>query len=174
MSDYQEPHILMLHGYLHCISTICGRQYSFGASSFIESRDIDVFVSEFVNEWCLGDEYIPPCEYIYAGKKVIGYEELCSEVASYVFNGALKPLAVKKENLGTVGGSILWHLFEYYGLASTSLNQSGVFHPLVHGPVHRLDIRRKEHERALYFLVRIEDMYVLTHFLKWRNDENKT
>lgn len=174
MTDNHNPYIMMLHGYLRCISTIAGSQYSFGASSFKDPREIDAFVSEFVGEWSLGDEYIEPCEYIYAGKEVIGYEELRKEVVSFIFNGTLAQLTAEAEGLGTVGGSILWNLFEYYGLASTSLNESGVFHPLVKGPVYRLDIRRKEHERAFYFLVCIEDMYVLTHFWKWRVEAEKT
>jgi len=158
MSEFHNRYIMMLHGYLCCIATICGPQYSFGASSFKDSREIDAFVSEFVGEWSLGDECVAASEYIYAGKEVIGYRGLREEIVGFVFNGALEQLTAETEGEKSIGGSILWNLFEYYGLASTGLNESGIFHPLVRGPVYRLDIRHREHERALYFLVRIEDI----------------
>jgi len=37
--------------------------------------------------------------------------------------------------------------------------------------VYTLNIQNKDHERALYFIVKIENVYVLTHFLKKANHE---
>ena len=164
----ENPSINMLHGYLSCLATLCGSRFSFSASSFEDPREIDVFVAELVKEWNAGDEYEAASQYRYGGSEVIDYRAMQREVAKFVFNGELKSFYSESEGGGTVGGEILWRLFEHYGLASTSLNPNGVFHPLVQGPVHRLDIRNAEHAAALYLLVQIEGMYVLTSFWEWR------
>ncbi|WPD23363.1 MAG: hypothetical protein SD837_02120 [Candidatus Electrothrix scaldis] len=169
----EDSSIMMLRGYLSCMATLCGQNFSFAVSSFKDSRKIDIFVSELVREWSKGDEYIEPSEYTYGGKEIIDYHTARTAVAEFVFNGQLKNIHSETEAEGTVGGKLLWRLFEYYGLASTSLNPSGIFHPLVHGPVYRLAIRNDEHMRALYLLVEIEDMYVLTSFCEWCVSEEK-
>jgi hypothetical protein len=170
----EDPSIMMLHGYLSCIETLCGSQFSFSASSFKDPREIDVFVSELVRDWSSGDEYVKPSEYTYGGKEVIDYQTVRKEVVGFVFNGQLESLHSETEGERTVGGKLLWRLFECYGLSSTNLNPSGVFHPLVRGPVYRLDIRNDEYVRALYLLVKIEGMYVLTSFLEWCVSANET
>ena len=161
---------MMLDGYLSCIATLCGPEFSFSASSFEDSKEIDVFVSGLVRDWSLGDEYLDPSEFIYGGKEVIDYRTIQKEVVGFVFNGQLKSIRSETEGGKSVGGMLLWRFFEYYGLASTNLNPDGAFHPLVSGPVYRLNIRNDEHVRSLYLLVEIEKMYVLTSFWERRID----
>jgi hypothetical protein len=166
MTPDQNPMIHLLDGYLNCLATICGSKYFFSATSFQDSRDIDVFVTEIVKNWALGDEYIKASEYEYKGRKVIEFKHLRKQVGSFVFSEAMKPHFAEKEGYGTIGGKILWDIFEYYGLASTHINESGDFHPLVKGPVYQLYINHKTHQRSLYYLARIEGIYVLTAFIE--------
>ena len=55
---------------------------------------------------------------------------------------------------------------EHYGLISTSLNENGIFHPLLKNEINILKIFNVNHERSLYFLVQIENVFVLTAFVK--------
>jgi hypothetical protein len=158
----QNPMIVMLDGYLNCLATMCGSKYFFSATAFQDSNEIDLFMEGIVRQWSLGDEYIAPSEYKYVGKEAIEYGKLRKHVVSMIFNGALKPYFAEKEGYGDIGRKILWDVFEYYGLASTHVNEAGEFHPLVKGPVYHLDIRSEQHKRGLYYLVRIEGFYVLT------------
>jgi len=162
----ENPSINMLHGYLICMATLCGPQFSFSAISFKDDREIDEFISELVLDWSAGDEYRAPSKYTYSGNEVIDYQAVRQEIARFVFNGELSGLHVESEGDASVGGMLLWRLFEYYGLASTCLNEGGVFHPQVKGPVRKLDIHNSEEARALYLLVNIEGMYVLTSFVE--------
>lgn len=166
MTPDQNPLIHMLDGYLNCLATLCGSKYFFSATAVHDSSDIDVFVTEIVNIWASGDEYIDASEYEYIGKEVIEFRHLRKQVSNFVFNGALEPYYSEKECYGDTGGKVLWDIFEYYGLASTHMNESGEFHPLVKGPIYYLHIRHKSHKRGLYYLVQIEGIYVLTAFVE--------
>ena len=51
---------------------------------------------------------------------------------------------------------------EYYGLASSTENRDGVFHPLIMGPIYNLCIQGKDESNYFYFLVKIDKFFVLT------------
>ena len=47
-----------------------------------------------------------------------------------------------------------------------TINENGVFHPLIGSEVYRLDIQNKKYEKAFFYIVKIENIYVLTNFCK--------
>lgn len=70
----------------------------------------------------------------------------------------------KKNTQKYLNNKLLYDLNEFYGLMSTSINFDGVFHPLIKGPVYKLDISCDRYEHSLNFLVKIEHMYVVTYY----------
>ncbi|WP_203142915.1 hypothetical protein [Marinobacter mangrovi] len=166
MQEALNPYIHELNGYLLCLSRLAGRGYSFGAHAYVVDADVDSFVSEVVATWSKGDEYIPASEFRYVGKSIIEYGELQSEITRYVMHGLLGPGKLSEAGRSAVAGVILEDIIEYYGLASTSINPEGVFHPPIKRTVHRLDIKNENYESCLFFVLQIEDIYVLTGLCK--------
>ena len=92
---------------------------------------------------------------------------LFEEMEDFIFNGVLdRSTMVSEEARKYTTKMLIEDINEYYGLLSTSLNVNGVFHPLLRNEIFSLNIRNIKHERALYFLVQIENVYVLTAFIK--------
>lgn len=91
MQKALNHHIHELNGYLSCLSRLCGPAYVFAAHAYQVEADVDSFVREAVAIWREGDEYIPASEIQYAGKSIIGYSQLQSEIAGCVTNGLLGP-----------------------------------------------------------------------------------
>ncbi|MCG8519456.1 MAG: hypothetical protein MI794_15810 [Pseudomonadales bacterium] len=166
MQKALNHHIHELNGYLSCLSRLCGPAYVFAAHAYQVEADVDSFVREAVAIWSEGDEYIPASEIQYVGKSLIEYSQLQSEIAGYVTNGLLGPRELSGTGRRAAARLLVEDITEYYGLASTSMNPEGVFHPLISSTVHRLNIRNEKYEHCLFFVLQIEDMYVLTHFCK--------
>ena len=154
-------------GYLKCIARLCAKGYSFGVVAYEAESDIDVFVSRLVEFWGRGDEYIEPRLYEYLGHEKIESDQLFKEIESFIFNGLLDRANMPSEAAKGYATKMLTEdINEYYGLVSVSLNEEGAFHPLLSNEVYLLNINHSEHEQRLYFIVQIENVYVLTYFLK--------
>ena len=166
MQEVFNHYIHELNGYLLCLSRLAGRGYSFGAHAYQVEADVDSFAREAVAIWSKGNEYIPASDFRYVGKSIIEYVDLQSEITRYVMNGLLGPRKLSEAGRNAAARMLLEDIIEYYGLASTSINPEGVFHPPIRSTVHRLDIRNEKYEHCLYFVLQIEDMYVLTRLCK--------
>lgn len=175
MRERPNLHIYNLYGYLQALARLCGPQYQFGVSSWEASSSIDDLATELTALWNQGDDYLPPSDFIYLGNEEIAYAQLLKELIYYLSNGCLARGVIAGDKVySEVGRQILWDILEFYGLASTSLNEAGVFNPLVAGPVYRLKLQCSEQIESFYFLVRIEDMYVLTYLCKTQAAPNET
>ena len=161
MKPIENENINELRGYLKCLQRLCSNGYVFGASCYEANQDVDSLANELVSIWGRGDDYV------YCGKAIIDSKELFNEIQSFIFNGILSyknmPDSKSKEYSKQI---LLEDINEYYGLASVLLNENGVFHPLLSNDVYVLDIKNKIFEKALYYIVKIESIYVLTHFIK--------
>lgn len=103
------------------------------------------------------------------GGITIPYNDLQMEILKFTNSDVSY---IELEARSHVGRSVIWDINEFYGLASTNMNSEGVFHPLISGPVYRLNIISDRFTSSLFFLVKIEDMHVLAYFL-WLSDESK-
>jgi hypothetical protein len=168
MTERPNTFIYLLYGYLDCLRRLCGPRHGFFTSSYKAESEIDDFVAEYIQGQRQGDEYVPPKDMTYSGKAAIEYRPLMADIASLVFDGLLGDgQTTNTEQLEKARDLILWDIPEYFGLAASQLKE-GSRNPLVDGPVYRLYIRCPEFERALYFIVRIEDTYVFTGLIKYR------
>lgn len=115
--------------------------------------------------WSAGNDYVDATPHAYNGKVEIQNPELCDEILGYIQNGFIRPEAMPSEKVCEhIKQTLMDDLNEYYGLASTSMNENGVFHPLIRGPVYKLDISGGKFNRSLVFLVKIESIFVLTYY----------
>ena len=123
---------------------------------------IESFANEIINKWNNSNDNN---EYIYHDYSEIEYKVIRKEIEGYIFNGC-----INMESLNSLGAfkyaerTILDDINESYGLVSTSINKQGVFHPLITGPVYRLNISNKKIKKNLYYVVQIESIYILTYF----------
>jgi len=162
MNQEINIHIQSLSGYLLCLSRLCGANYSFYASSYLAEAEPAIFLKNLLANW---NEIQSETNYSLNEICKIEYEDLISEISKYIFNGILKADNLAKFGSSEYIGRMLTEdITEYYGLASTGLNKHGVFHPLIGSNVYRAYIESNEFKESLYFIVKIENMFVLTHF----------
>ncbi|WP_444936246.1 hypothetical protein ACJJIW_20785 [Microbulbifer sp. JMSA004] len=136
-------------------------------AAYAAEQEIDFFVSELVAHWSEGDEYLAAKEYRFNGRVEVESDWLFKEIESYIFNGLLnKQLMPDEDARGYASKILIEDINEYYGLLSSSLNKDGVFHPLLRNPIYKLDIEVENVEKSLYFIIKIENVYVLTYFMK--------
>lgn len=167
MKHISNHYIDEFRGYLKCIARLCAKGYSFGVAAYEADNDIDIFVSQLVEFWGQGDEYVEPSLYEYLGREKIESTQLFKEIEGFIFNGLLDRENMPSEAAKSYATKMLTEdINEYYGLVSVSLNKEGVFHPLLSNEVYMLKIQHSQYEQRLYFIVKIENVYVLTHFLK--------
>lgn len=168
MTEITNSYIDQLNGYLRCLSQLCGPRFAFGAVSFVANSDIDAFADELVEIWSEDDDYAAPTSYRYLGKEKIEYSDLLDEITLAIFNGCISSNSMPSSQAYEYARRVITDdINEYYGLVSTGLNKKGVIHPLISGPVYKLDISNKDISKSLYFVVKIEDIYVLTRYEKY-------
>lgn len=174
MKHISNLYIDEFRGYLKCIARLCGKRYCFGVTAYEAENDIDIFVSELVEFWGQGDEYVEPSLYEYLGHEKIESALLFKEIEGFIFKGLLDRVNMPSEAAKSYATKMLTgDINEYYGLVSISLNEEGVFHPLLSNEVYRLKIEHSGCEQRLYFIVKIENVYVLTYFLKRVSHESQ-
>ena len=172
MKHISNHHINEFRGYLKCIARLCAEENSFGVAAYEADNDIDVFVSQLVEFWGRGDEYVESSLYEYLGHEKIESAELFKEIEKFIFNGLLDRENMPSEAAKNYATKIITEdINEYYGLVSVSLNEEGVFHPLLSNELYLLKIRNSKFQKRLYFIVQIENIYVLTSFLKQASHE---
>ena len=162
-----ENYLNELNGYLRCLSTLCGPRYAFGARTYPASTNIDTLIECELKQWGKGSEYVPATEFQFHGKRPVIYKDLLAQIEQFISSGMLSKKHFPNEQvLNDTKRMLLENLNEYYGLISTDLNIDGLFHPLIRSPVHQFDITSNRHQNILMFMVKIEDCYVLTCFLR--------
>ncbi|GAB1264785.1 hypothetical protein [Aurantivibrio infirmus] len=167
VEHFRSSHIDWLSGYLQCLARLCGRGYVFGVAAYKANSEVDEFVSDLLRYWNKGDEYVASEKFDYCGKELIKYELLAQEIESFIFNGLLNRDCISNEaTRKNITQLLTEDINECYGLLSTELNRKGVFHPLISGNVHRLNISRKGFSQEFYHLSKIENVYVVTHYTK--------
>jgi hypothetical protein len=161
MSKDYEFYIAELNGYLNAIRRLRGNGFFFGVRSYKAVDKIDNFVNEMIREW---DQH---GSFKYHGKSKIEFRELKDKIIDLIFGGVLNTRNMVNEQAENYAKEMLIEdINEYYGLASVSINKDGVFHPLIAGPVYNLDIQNKAYCASFYYLVKIEDNYIVTYFRK--------
>ncbi|MGH1373498.1 MAG: hypothetical protein ACRBBW_15770 [Cellvibrionaceae bacterium] len=156
MNDY-EIHIASLDGYLKCLRRFRSSGCSYWARAYPATDDIDQFLGELVSSW--------GSEYRLLGKKNLEFRDIEKRIIDTVFRGALNLENVEsKITKQSIQRLIVEDINEYYGLISTSLNADGAFHPLISGPVYEVKVRNVDYLDAFIYLVKIEEIFVLTGF----------
>ena len=144
-----------LNGYLKAIQHLNGPAYSFGVKWFYLEDGFNGFIHNYDHK------------YNFSKSTAIEFKEIKERILGFALNGMLDQEKFSGEKaLNYYKEMIIEDINEYYGLASSSENSAGVFHPLVKGPVYRLDIDGKDQSSYFYFLIRIENIFVLTYFLE--------
>jgi len=156
-----KGYIAELNGYLHSLRRFRGAGYFYSAQSYDAKTGIDQFATETITEWGENEEFQ------YLGKTEIKFEALEERLSNIIFGGALNLQSVESnESKESIRKLVLEDINEYYGLASTSLDSEGVFHPLISGPVYQLNIENKNYSNLFFYLVKIGNYYVLTSFTR--------
>ncbi len=148
-------YISALDGYLKALQRLCGAGFVFGARGYPAEDDIDNFMRNIISEWGSSNEYT------YSGYEKIESKDLFCRVEDLIFNGVIVKDRFQSNNF--IPKMILEDINEYYGLASTSLDEQGEFHPLLTGPVYKLNIGSCLNFKGLYFLVKINKYFVITY-----------
>ena len=159
MNNTFNEWIRELNGYLQALERLCGNGYFFGANTYEADKDIDSKLSEILDSLATKEEYA------FKGKSEITNKSLISEMEQFIFNGILDRKNMVNDSARSFSTKmIVEDINEYYGLASTSINKEGVFHPLIKGPVFKLNIENVKIKKSLFYVVQIENNFVLTHF----------
>lgn len=112
-----------------------GAGYFYSVRSYDATVDVEQFLTETVNEWGeIG-------EFKYIGKSKIEFGTLEERLNSIIIiGGALNLQNVSNdESKASIKKMVVEDINEYYGLASTSLNSDGIFHPLISRPVYEVN-----------------------------------
>lgn len=166
MNPTFELHIAELNGYLNSLRRLCGNCFFFGAQAYAAEQDIDAFAKSLVDSWSENGDYC------YEGRSIIEWDELSEAIESMILHGILDRKTMPNDTARAyVSKMLVEDINEYYGLASTSLDDNGVFHPLIQGPVYKLNISGRSQEKTLYYLVKIGRYYVFTHFRRITNNK---
>lgn len=148
-------YISALDGYLKALQRFCGAGFVFGVRSYDAEDDIDNFMRNIVSEWGSSNEYM------YSGYEKIESKDLFCKIEELIFNGIISKDGFQSNSFIPKG--VIEDINEYYGLASTSLDELGEFHPLLKGPVYKLNIGSGSGCRGLHFLVKINKYFVITY-----------
>ncbi|MCE0558396.1 hypothetical protein [Motilimonas sp. E26] len=161
-----DCYLAELNGYLRALSQVAGPAYGFGVKKFSNScSELNGTITKIVSEWNAGETSRKNSEYFYKGKKILSSRDLLNKVEGVLKKSLFKTKGSGERELYCLK-SIMEDINEFYGLVSSSLNEDGVFHPLIESPVYELDIRNSKHSASFYYLVRIEGMVVVTYFRK--------
>lgn len=163
MNDY-EIHVASLDGYLKSLRRFRSSGCSYWARSYPAIDDIDQFLSESVSGW--GKEYR------FLRKQNIEFRDIEKRIIETVFRDALNLQNVESEvTKQSIKRLIVEDINEYYGLISISLNEDGVFHPLISGPVFEIKVENADYLDIFIYLVKIEEIFVLTGFARKKPSE---
>lgn len=156
-----EIYIAELNGYLQSLRRFRGAGYFYSARSYSSTEDVDQFLFNTVNKWGENGKFK------YLGKSEIEFKVLEDRLNKIIFGGALNLQNISgdgtKKNIRKM---VIEDINEYYGLASTSLQSDGAFHPLIFGPVYELNIENNDYSDLFSYLVKIGNYYVLTIFAR--------
>lgn len=167
MREANNAQISGLDGYLHCLGRLGANGSQFGVVAYEKIYDIDEFVLNLLAIWGERAADVGHEQYEYLGSEKITPKTLFETIDSFIFNGALdRSLMHDSRQKDYVTKMVSYDINEFYGVMSTSMNPSGEFHPLLAKDVHSLDIRCASHAREFYFLVEIENVYVVTSLVQ--------
>jgi len=163
MEQVSNIHIDEFRGYLKSLSRLCGNRHYFGVAAYDSSISIDDLAFKLIEFWRKEDDTIP---LQYNGCRLIDSKDLFAEIENYIFNGILRRSNMPNDSVRNYATKMLTEdINEYYGLVSVSLNKNGIFHPLLSSNVYVLDIVNPKYEKTLYYVVKIENIYVYSVFV---------
>ena len=116
---------------------------------FPVSGSLDDSLSKHLGEWIEGVQYV--------GKSGVTYDEVIDDLDRYILS-RLDRLSEDQLSL------VRWDIEEYFGLIAMSVDKEADFHPLISGPVYRLQVDSPE-DRERYLAVRIADVVVVLLFV---------
>ena len=146
-------YISELKGYLKALQHICGSSFNFGVTCSSFEGEINEFLKS-------KDQ-----KYHVETSSIIDFKIIKHEVYRFVLNGMIAPQKFpNKQVLDYYKDLLIESINEYYGLASTTENNKGVFHPIITGPVYRLYLKDEDVSKSFFFLVKIENYMVVTYF----------
>jgi hypothetical protein len=150
-----EKYIAELRGYLKALQHLNGPKYNFGVKHFYFDGSVDSFIHNY-------DHGLP-----IIGSSLIEFNEIKTKIYDLVMNGMISlekfPSKSHSERYKVL---LLESINEYYGLASTTGNIDGIFHPLIEGPVYSLKMEGESELCNFFYLVKIKKYYVLTYLRK--------
>jgi hypothetical protein len=148
-------YIAELRGYLKALQHLNGPKYNFGVKHFDFDGNVDSFIQNY-------DHGLPVI-----GSSLIEFNEIKTKIYDLVMNGMISlEKFPSKRHFEYYENYLMETINEYYGLASTTENKKGVFHPLIKGPVYSLKMEGESEICNFFFLVKIKKYYVLTYLRK--------
>ncbi|GAC1372986.1 MAG: hypothetical protein NVS3B3_07540 [Aquirhabdus sp.] len=146
--EFDDIHFSELRGFLNALEQLCGDSSSFFVNYLKIESELQPSIASYFNS--LGFDF-----------KLIGiqsanYEDIKRLIDARIFS--------KLNNQTTVEAKkkILWHLIEYYGLISTSIDENGEFNPLSGQHVFVLDVKCSQYISCDYYMVLIKDYAIIT------------
>lgn len=154
-----EYYVGELNGYLKALSRTCGWRHHFGIRAEQKNgRSISEFIQHILADT---QKYHPES---YENHKIIDKNKLLDRIESMIFSGRMRNMKSKKITKDDYSTVFMEDINEYFGLISTSINQDGVFHPLLSSTVFEVDILNVENTYSFYFALEIEDIYIFVYF----------
>jgi len=120
--EYYEAHF---DGYLSAISRLSETKIGYSCSIIKMDHGIDVAIGNMLDRWNMDAKLV--------SKTKLDYQE-SENVLKDDFYCYLTNLDQPRLDL------IDWDIQEYFGLLSTSLNENGIFHPMVRNGGYKLNI----------------------------------
>ncbi|MCP4276570.1 MAG: hypothetical protein GY779_09490 [Gammaproteobacteria bacterium] len=157
-----EEYIIELNGYLKALQRQSLGKCCFGVKEYISNETATEFISnqDFFENKCT----VVNCN----DKPEVDFRYLAEKIKAFLFaDGVLSRVGSENGKIKDYLGKMLVEdINEYYGLAANALNPEGEFHPLIQGPVYLLKLTDKNIEDDLCFLVKVENRYVFTYFIR--------
>ena len=142
--------IAEMHGYLHALQRLCGPPHLFWAALAARDAEDERSLKKYFEQLAEDRERveirsITPIDHVHL-------QEILAERIYSVLPGVSGP-ALK---------SIDWHLTEYYGLASTTSDKDGEFHPTVSRGAFLVSLSSPQFRSCMCIAVPIKGFFVIT------------
>ncbi|PIE41012.1 MAG: hypothetical protein CSA49_05610 [Gammaproteobacteria bacterium] len=145
-----ERYVFELNGYLKALQRLCGTNYVFGARLYTKKIDLESFGTKIIGS---------KIEY-----RKVGHEDVFRNMEAMIFNGILAKKRISDERIISYLSKVLIEdINEYFGLVSTTLNEDGLFHPLLKSSIYQNVASFEKDNETVIFWVRIEELYVLVY-----------
>jgi hypothetical protein len=135
-------------GFLNALRQLCEPRTTMWINSFKMQQNFESTVEWYIDS--LGDDFIcSSVEYIKYDKLEVIIKESIFDKIIYLNNDSVKK-------------ALHWHYIEYYGLASTTENESNPFHPLISETSALLKLKSDEYDISACFITPVGSHVVVT------------